>query len=84
MGPENTPRRSLVYVYRYSGLGCAFAAGVLVFMAGGWFLDRWWGTFPALMVLGALVGAALSTVSIYRRLLVDQEADEASGREETR
>jgi F0F1-type ATP synthase assembly protein I len=84
MGPVNAPRHSLVYVHRYSGLGCAFAAGVLVFMVGGWLLDRWLGLFPVFMVLGALVGATLSTVSIYRRLLVDQDTDEAAGREEER
>jgi len=84
MGPVNAQRRSLVYVYRYSGLGCAFAAGVMVFMAGGWLLDRWLGIFPVFMVLGALLGATLSTVNIYRRLLVDQDTDEATGREEER
>ena len=84
MGPVNAPRRSLVYVHRYSGLGCAFAAGVLLFAAGGWLLDRWLGIFPVLMVLGALVGATLSTVSIYRRLMVDEDSEEATGREEER
>ena len=84
MGPVSAPRRSLVYVYRYSGLGCAFAAGVMLFMAGGWLLDRWLGLFPVFMVLGALVGATLSTVSIYRRLLVSEDTDEAAGREEER
>jgi F0F1-type ATP synthase assembly protein I len=47
-----------------------FAAGVLVFMAGGWLLDRWLGTFPVLLVLGALLGAVLGTLSIYRRLQI--------------
>jgi F0F1-type ATP synthase assembly protein I len=84
MGPVSAPRRSLEYVYRYSGLGCAFAAGVLLFMAGGWLLDRWLGLFPVFMVLGALVGATLSTVSIYRRLLVSEDTEEAAGREEER
>jgi F0F1-type ATP synthase assembly protein I len=70
MGPVNAPRPTLVYVYRYSGLGCMFAAGVLVFMAGGWLLDRWVGTFPVLLVLGALLGAVLGTLSIYRRLQI--------------
>lgn len=49
-----------------------FAAAVLVFMGVGWLLDRWLGVFPALMVVGALVGAALATYSIYRKL---EEAD---------
>ena len=84
MGPVSAPRSSLVYVYRYSGLGCAFAAGVMLFMAGGWLLDKWLGLFPVFMVLGALVGATLSTVSIYRRLLTSQDTEQAAGREEKR
>lgn len=82
MGPVSAPRPSLVYAYRYSGLGCAFAAGVLLFMAGGWLLDRWLGIFPAFTVVGALVGATLSTVSIYRRLLGREDEDETVGRED--
>jgi F0F1-type ATP synthase assembly protein I len=39
-------------------------------MAGGWLLDRWLGTFPVLLVLGALLGAVLGTLSIYRRLQI--------------
>jgi F0F1-type ATP synthase assembly protein I len=50
-----------------------FAAGVIVFMAGGWLLDRWLGTFPVLLVLGALIGAVLSTLSIYRRLQIGRD-----------
>jgi F0F1-type ATP synthase assembly protein I len=55
-----------------------FAAGVIVFMAGGWVLDRWLGTFPVLLVLGALIGAVLSTLSIYRRLLIGGENGDGS------
>ncbi len=76
MSPVRTPRRSLVDVYRYSGLGCVFAAGVLVFMVGGWLLDRWLGAFPVFMVIGALVGAALATLSIHRRLQAGTKTDE--------
>jgi F0F1-type ATP synthase assembly protein I len=46
-----------------------FAAAVLLMMAGGWLLDRWLGWFPALTVIGALAGAALGTLSIYRQLI---------------
>lgn len=55
-------------MYRYSGLGCMFAAGVLVFLGGGWLLDRWLGTLPVFTTIGALAGAALSTLSIWRSL----------------
>ena len=66
---NKTGRRSnFAEVYRFSGLGCVFAAGVLVFLAGGWLLDRWLGTLPVFMTVGALVGAALATLSIWRRL----------------
>ncbi len=82
MGPVSTPRRSLIYVYRYSGLGCLFAAGVMLFMAGGWLLDRWLGVLPVFTVIGALVGATLSTVSIYRRLLAGEAGDDESRRGE--
>jgi len=78
MGPAHPPRPTLVYMYRYSGLGCMFAAGVMVFMAGGWLLDRWLGTFPVLLVLGALLGAALATLSIYRRLQIGAESGDRS------
>jgi F0F1-type ATP synthase assembly protein I len=46
-----------------------FAASVLAFLGGGWLLDLWLGTFPVLMLLGALGGAGLATLSIYRTLI---------------
>jgi F0F1-type ATP synthase assembly protein I len=84
MGLYNTSRPTLIYVYQYSGLGCMFAAGVIVFMAGGWLLDGWLGTFPVLLVLGALIGAVLSTLSIYRRLRIGErgsDGPDAGGRQ---
>jgi F0F1-type ATP synthase assembly protein I len=68
MGVPRKPRGPYTEAYRYSGLGCVFAAGVLVFLAGGWMLDRWLGTLPVFTTIGALLGAALSTLSIWRRL----------------
>ena len=77
MSPKREPPGRLVEVHQYSGLGCLFAAGVLVFMGGGWLLDRLLNTFPVFMVVGALGGAVLSTVSIYRRLLGDTDEGSA-------
>ena len=68
MEPDSSRRRPLYEVYRYSGLGCLFAAAVLVWMVGGWLLDRWLGVMPAFTIAGALIGAVLGTVVIYRRL----------------
>lgn len=62
-------RRPAALVYRYSGLGCMFAAAVLLFMAAGWLLDRWLGVLPVFTVLAALVGAALGTYSVYRKVM---------------
>lgn len=77
MRPGKDTRGYLVEVHRYSNLGCLFAAGVLLFMGGGWLLDRWLNTLPVFMVIGALVGAALSTASIYRRLMANTDAESA-------
>lgn len=69
---EPTPTRQSVLreAARYSGLGCTFAAAVLVFMIAGWLVDRRLGVTPVFSVVGALVGATLGTISIYRRLLL--------------
>jgi len=77
MSPTREPPGPLVEAHRYSGLGCLFAAGVLGFMGGGWLLDRWLHTLPVFMVVGALGGATLSTVSIYRRLIDDTDEGSA-------
>ena len=74
MKPTGT-RLAVREAYRYSGLGCTFAAAVLLFMAGGWLLDGWIGVTPLFMVLGALAGAALGSVSIYRSLLAGSERE---------
>jgi F0F1-type ATP synthase assembly protein I len=49
----------------------------MLFMAGGWLLDRWLGVLPVFTVIGALIGATLSTLSIYRRLQAGMEDDES-------
>lgn len=54
---------------RYSGIGCTFGAGVVLFAAGGWLLDGWLGVTPLFSVLGGLVGAALGVAWIYGKLI---------------
>ena len=46
-----------------------FAAGVILFMGGGWLVDKWLGTLPAFTLAGAALGAVLGTLSIWRRLM---------------
>lgn len=69
MTPQGARESLLRQASRYSGLGCTFAAAVLLFMAGGWLLDRWLRVTPVFSVVGALVGAALGVVWIYVKLL---------------
>lgn len=66
--PDGRPSRIPPEVFRFSGLGCVFAAGVLMFTGLGWYLDRRFGTFPGLMVVGAVLGSVLSTISVWRTL----------------
>lgn len=67
-------------VFRYSGLGCMFAAGVLLFTAGGWWLDRRLHLFPLFTLFGALVGTGLSTLSVWRRVQAGPGDGENSAR----
>jgi ATP synthase protein I len=64
--------------YRYVSLGLTFAGGILLFMAAGYALDRWIGTLPWLTLVGTIVGALLSFLAVYRRLM----ADEAKAKQE--
>ena len=64
--------------YRYASLGMTFAAGILVFMAIGYGLDRWLGTLPFGTITGTVLGAVLGFLSVYRRVI--GEGQEAGGR----
>jgi F0F1-type ATP synthase assembly protein I len=53
-------------------MGLRFAGGIVLFVVGGLFLDRWLGTSPLFILVGTLVGAVLSFVSVYRELVSDK------------
>ncbi|NIN10295.1 MAG: hypothetical protein GTN62_03115 [Gemmatimonadales bacterium] len=74
MEPDRTPTRELGEGYSYVALGFTFAAGILMFMGGGWLLDRWLGLTPLFTIVGTLVGAVLSFLNVYWRLQADTEA----------
>jgi F0F1-type ATP synthase assembly protein I len=61
--------------YRYAAMGMQFAAGTLLFAGLGFLLDRWLGWLPALTIGGTLLGATLSFLSVYRRVLEDGKKD---------
>jgi ATP synthase protein I len=55
--------------YRYASLGFTFAAGIVLFMAAGYGLDRWLGTIPFGTIAGTVLGAVLGFLSVYRRIM---------------
>lgn len=72
MGPRQEPderRRVVRELGRFTGFGVAWAASVLVFLLGGYWLDGRLGTLPWLTILGAFVGAAGGFVSLYRGIV---------------
>ncbi|HLB37697.1 MAG TPA: AtpZ/AtpI family protein [Gemmatimonadales bacterium] len=75
MQPEPAPGRELGLGYKYVGLGCTFAGGIVAFMAGGWALDRWLGLTPLFTLIGTLVGAVLSFLHVYWRLRAETRED---------
>ncbi len=73
MERERTPARELGEGYTYVGLGCSFAGGIILFMAGGFMLDRWLGLTPVMTVVGTLLGGVLCFLHVYWRLSAESE-----------
>jgi len=71
MQQEPAPGRELGVGYKYVGLGCTFAGGIVLFMAGGWALDHWLRLTPLFTIIGTLLGAVLSFLHVYWRLLAE-------------
>ena len=57
--------------YEYFGMSLNFAIAILLFGAGGWFLDRWVHTRPLFTIIGAFVGGFAGFMSIYYRVKKD-------------
>jgi F0F1-type ATP synthase assembly protein I len=67
-GPALTPS-----VAQYAIAGMQFAAGVLLFLYAGQWLDRRLGTTPWLVIVGAFLGAAAGFLALYRKLNNDRK-----------
>lgn len=68
---------------RYLSAALRFAGGTVLFLFGGLALDRWIGTIPLFTIGGALLGAGLGFLSVYREFMADrgrQEPKAWSGR----
>jgi len=68
---RETPEQELGEGYKYVSLGCTFAGGIVMFMAGGWALDRWLRLTPLFTIVGTLLGAVVSFLHVYWRLTDD-------------
>ena len=62
------------------GLGWQIASTLIVFTFGGYWLDRWLGTKPWLLLAGATVGMISIFVQIYRISVDLNQADKKRSR----
>lgn len=61
----------------FAGIGIQFALVILVFTAGGVWLDRRLGSSPWFTIIGVFVGAAGGFYSMYRKVMAAQRLDAA-------
>jgi len=54
--------------YEYFGMALNFTVAILLFGAGGWFLDGWVHTRPLFTIIGAFVGGFAGFMSIWYRV----------------
>lgn len=71
------PHRGFGEGTQYLASAMRFAGAVVMFLLGGLFLDRRIHTTPLFTIGGALLGAALGFLSVYRELKADP--DQQSG-----
>ncbi len=55
-------------LYRYSGLGLTFAGTIGAFALAGYWLDRWLGSGPWILIVGVFLGFALGLYSMTQKL----------------
>jgi len=66
--------------YEYFGMALNFTVAILLFGAGGWFLDGWLHTLPLFAIVGAFVGGFAGFMSIWYRVKRDTAARGGEGR----
>jgi len=64
--------------YEYFGMALNFTIAILLFGAGGWFLDGWVHTRPLFTIIGAFAGGFAGFMSIWYR--VKQEMGKKGGK----
>ena len=66
---------------RLAGVGIQFAVAVVMFLFLGQWLDRRLGTGPIFLMLGVFVGAGAAFYSMYRKLMAEQDEEDAKSRD---
>jgi len=66
--------------YQYFGMALNFTVAILLFGAGGWFLDGWVHTRPLFAIVGAFVGGFAGFMNIDCRVKKDTEKKGGTGR----
>lgn len=74
MEPGKKERGNWELFRQYGNLSLELLSGVLVGAFGGYWLDRWLGTSPWLLLIGFFLGAAAGFLNIFR--LVSSEREE--------
>lgn len=64
--------------YKLVGLGGTLAAAIIVFMLGGFALDRWLGLTPLFTLVGTAVGATLGFVNVYWKVQAEIDREKKS------
>lgn len=75
MGDER-PNSGLREGSQYLAAAMRFAGGTVLFLFGGLGLDRLIGTLPVFTIAGALIGAGLGFLSVYREFTADRDHPE--------
>ena len=75
-------QQSLHEASSYISLGMQMALTMVFFVAGGYFLDRWLGTEPWLLLVGAVLGMTSVFVHLFR--LVGQLNKQSEARRKAR
>ncbi|MGH7483031.1 MAG: AtpZ/AtpI family protein [Longimicrobiales bacterium] len=71
-GRDGEPGESLAAgAGRYLGLGLTWALSTALFLLGGWAVDRWLGTMPLFLLVGAFIGAGAGFYSLYYHLVIE-------------
>lgn len=82
MRQEPSPGREIGEGYKYVSIGMTFAGGIILFMAAGFWIDRWLGLMPLFTIVGTLAGSTLSFLNVYRKLKLDEAKRRARKGEE--